>query len=142
MDAHYTIVSDGGSIHNGADDAAAYGSFNIRTADGKQIVTTIHFDAGTTNNEAEYLALIRALEDLVGRIEDARANPKQFNVHIISDSQVMLYQVNLGDELPQYSCRAPNLISLRDQVRQLLGRFREVKLEWVRREFIVGVLGH
>lgn len=142
MEVHYEIVCDGGAEGNGSESANAYGSYRIKTMDGREFMTTIHFERGTTNNEAEYRTLIAALEDLLSRLRDAGANSKLFNVHIISDSQVMLYQINKGDWLPRYKCKAPNLIPLRDEVRAQLGQFRAIKLEWVRREFIVGVLGH
>lgn len=143
---HYTLYADGGAVNNGRREAGysgdSYGSYKIVTASGKSRTERLRFEDGDTNNVAEYKALRGGLKDLLEKIRLAEMNPKQFGVHVIMDSQLVLYQVNVSPDLPQWRCNEEHLRLLRDEIRTLLAKFRDVKLEWVRRELIVGHLGH
>lgn len=143
---HYTLIADGGAINNGRQEygysGRSYGSYKIITANGRERVQKLQFEDGDTNNVAEYKSLRAGLKDILELLHLGNVDPKSFNVHVIMDSQLVLYQTNLSPNLPQWRCNEAHLRVLRDEVRSLLGKFRGVKLEWVRREFVVGHLGH
>ncbi len=74
-----------------------------------------------TNNEAEYTALIRLLEN-------AQAlNIKE--IHIQGDSQLVINQVN-GD----WKINQPHLYSLCEEAQTLLGNFKKSRLSWIPRD--------
>lgn len=74
-----------------------------------------------TNNVAEYTAFIRALE---------RAAELGFrHVHVLSDSELMVKQIN-----GQYAVKNADLRQLYDQATALLRRFHSARVEHVRRE--------
>jgi ribonuclease HI len=75
----------------------------------------------TTNNSAEYTALVRALEHAATLGSD--------RVLIRSDSELLVKQMN-----GQYRVKNPDLQVLYAQAKKLSQRFREVKIVHVRRE--------
>ena len=142
----YTLTFDGGASNNGRAEAGysgrSYGSYQLKTAGGKSQVVRLEFEDGTTNNEAEYKALVAGLTDLLDRINGSKFGPGQFTVEIVGDSQLVLYQVNTRHDVPQWRCNEQHLMVHRDKAREILGRFKDWRVKWVRREYIVGVLGH
>ena len=142
----YTLTFDGGASNNGRAEAGysgrSYGSYQLKTAGGKSQVVRLEFEDGTTNNEAEYKSLVAGLLDLVGRISESPHKPSQFTLKVIGDSQLVLYQVNTQNDQPQWRCNEEHLRVQRDKARELLAKFNRWKVEWVPREYIVGVLGH
>src|SRR5215217_7084312 len=90
--ADYTIIFDGGSKGN---PGLGYSSYQItRASDGKSRLRRLEYPGDqTTNNEAEYLTLINALEELAAGIEKAGHDPRAFSVEIQGDSQLVLKQV-------------------------------------------------
>jgi hypothetical protein len=62
------------------------------TQPGRSEIKRFQFPSGT-NNEAEYRALIAALEDLMGRIERANRVVGQYTLEIRGDSARVLNQV-------------------------------------------------
>lgn len=80
-------------------------------------------DAPATNNTAEYVALIEALEYLL----DNGLNAKQIDV--FSDSRMVVTQVNRIS-----TTKAPHLIRLRDVALELLEEFDSINLLHVPRE--------
>lgn len=116
---------DGGCRGNGAADAEMYGSFLLK---GKKRVRD-SFDLGIgTNNRAEYLTLIRALECV-------KANRLQ-EIVIYQDSQLIVNQVN-----GEWRVKDADLRPLREQAAALLKAVNG-SLRWVRRDVIVEKLGH
>lgn len=102
-----------------------YGSFLLK---GKKRVRD-SFDLGIgTNNRAEYLTLIRALECV-------KANRLQ-DIVIYQDSQLIVNQVN-----GEWRVKDADLRPLRDQAAGLLKAVNG-SLRWVRRDVIVEKLGH
>jgi ribonuclease HI len=75
-----------------------------------------------TNNQAEYLGLLRALEH-------AAQLGTQHRLQIFSDSELMVKQMN-----GEYRVKSPDLRSFYEQARQLWDRFSSVSLRHVRRE--------
>jgi ribonuclease HI len=136
--ADYTLYSDGACPGNGTESARAYASYSMEVRTGqKQIVRLTDLPHVTTNNEAEYVALISALVDLRGRIERAGKNPRDYSVTVHTDSQLVVGQLTQG-----WQIKAANLRSLVDEARCLLQTFGRCDLVKVPRDEIVRVLGH
>jgi ribonuclease HI len=84
-----------------------------------------------TNNEAEYLALLRLLS-LISKnwtSPDGRILPKVGTVRILSDSELMVKQVN-GD----FRVKEERLIGLHGQARGMIDRGKAVLLQQIPRE--------
>ncbi|MGB9848892.1 MAG: ribonuclease HI [Moorellaceae bacterium] len=78
---------------------------------------------GATNNVAEYTAVIRALEWLLGQgLYDE-------DVEVRSDSQLCMFQLNGA-----YAVRSPRILPLYEETVSLARKFRRVKFRWVPRE--------
>jgi ribonuclease HI len=84
-----------------------------------------------TNNEAEYLALLRLLSLISKKwtSPNGRILPRVGTVRILSDSEVMVKQVN-GD----YRVREERLIVLHDQAREMIDKAKAILLEQIPRE--------
>lgn len=76
----------------------------------------------TTNNVAEYSAMIRALEE-ARSLGCAR-------IRIYTDSELMAHQIN-----GKYSVKAAHLVPLFHRTRTLLSQFDQAFVSHVRREF-------
>lgn len=112
---------DGGCHGNGTERAHAYGSHS----DGDE-VTTKDFPGLTTNNEAEYAALIWLLEQL----GDGAAPT------VYTDSRLLIGHLQLGWKL-----RAANLGPFYGVATMELSR-TQAHLVWVNREVLVERVGH
>lgn len=130
----YVIIFDGGSRGN---PGPGYGSYIIRTRDGREDQRRLTFDEEMTNNEAEYRTLIAALDDLIGRIQKAGKDPSAFSLEIRGDSQLVLAQLQ-----GIFRVRAPHLRPLWEAARERLSRFRTAQLVWQPREASASELGH
>ncbi len=75
-----------------------------------------------TNNEAEYNALLRALE--------TSASLGATHVHIKSDSELLVRQMT-----GRYRINAPTILPLAVRAKELQRKFLRVEFEHVRREF-------
>ncbi len=131
----YTIIFDGGSRNNGSPNAQAYGSYQL-SANGKQEIKRLKFPSGTSN-EAEYRALIAALEDLITRIHKANRSAGEFTLEIRGDSALVINQVQ-----GTWRTRQEHLRSLRDRAQAIIARFEQVEFVWQPRQESVRVLGH
>ena len=76
----------------------------------------------TTNNVAEYTAMVRALEEARGLGCD--------KIAVYTDSELMAHQLN-----GKYAVKAAHLIPLYQRVRLLLGQFDAASVTHVRREY-------
>jgi ribonuclease HI len=68
----YIVIFDGGSRGN---PGPGYGSYRLRTRDGREDVRRLEFGEAMTNNEAEYRTLIAALDDLIGESNRRERTP-------------------------------------------------------------------
>jgi ribonuclease HI len=93
----------------------------LKTRTGEVIATDASFIGHTTNNVAEYRALLRGFELALER------GVKVLEVR--ADSELLIKQL-----LGKYRVRAENLRPLFEQARQFMARFESVKLQHVRRE--------
>lgn len=131
----YTIIFDGGSRGN---PGLGYGSYAItRMQDGAQRLERLQFGGQYTNNEAEYDTLLAALEDLIGRIEEAGRRPEDFWLEVRGDSSLVINQLQ-----GRWQAKEPRMAERRDRGRKLIARFRRVDLKFQPREASVRVLGH
>ena len=93
----------------------------MKAPDGEVLYSASEYVGHTTNNVAEYKALLLglrgALSEGVTRIE------------VRADSELLIKQLK-----GQYRVRSPGLLPLYKEARELLARFAEARLTHVRRE--------
>jgi ribonuclease HI len=89
---------------------------------------SFNLDLCTTNNQAEYSALLEALIYLVELSHKVRAMPQ---VQICMDSQLVVHQVNRT-----WKCKDAALCELRNMAQEALDKL-SATLTWVPREEIV-----
>jgi len=132
--ADYIVHFDGGSEGNPG--PMCYAWLLTRTRDGATRRES-NFELGQgTNNQAEYLGLIAALEKLISIIEGAGRSPQEFSVEVRGDSRLVMRQIK-----GEWRCRSANLRPLYDRARTLLARFGAVTYKEVPRAMSVEVLG-
>lgn len=130
----YEIVFDGGSRGN---PGPSYGSFVLQEQ-GKSPARPVRLEFGeATNNEAEYLILIAALENLLSILESQDDSPTRTGLVIRGDSQLVIKQLK-----GEWKAKKARLRALRDRVHNLLMQFQKVELEHQDREDSVEILGH
>lgn len=130
----YRIVFDGGSLGN---PGRGYGSFDIRGPNDYAASEKLNYDHRgnqVTNNEAEYLTLIAALERLS---RDLGAQAARASVSVFGDSQLVISQL-----LGRWKVRKEELKPMHYQASVLLHRFGRFSLTWHPRKESVKVLGH
>ncbi|CAN5623203.1 ribonuclease HI family protein [soil metagenome] len=130
----FQIVFDGGSKGN---PGKGYGSYKI-FQDGKEIVeqrlTFDHIGNAITNNQAEYMTLIHALERLA---IDRSGSLKDTRVEVMGDSLLVINQVG-----GSWKIKNEGLRPLRQRARTLVDAFGEHSLKWHDRSNSVKILGH
>lgn len=130
----YVIVFDGGSRGN---PGPSYGSFVLQQP-GKPNARPVRLEFGqATNNEAEYLTLIAALENLLSILDAADQSSARVSIKIKGDSQLVIKQLQ-----GEWKAKNARLRALRDRVHNLLMHFQKVELEHQDREASVEILGH
>jgi ribonuclease HI len=96
-------------------------AFGIQVKDGEQVTDLYGYLGSTTNNVAEYQALLHALKHALGR--GAR------RVEIRSDSELVVRQVS-----GRYQVKHPGLKPLHREAMELLQRFERARVCHVPRE--------
>lgn len=129
--ARFHIVFDGGSLGN---PGKGYGSYEIRLDD--TVIRHQREDYGNqvTNNQAEYLTLIRALQWLA---ETTGNDAAQTRVLVNGDSQLVLNQL-----LGRWKVKNEGLRPMYEQAARLIRTFGRVDLVWHPRAKSVERLGH
>jgi ribonuclease HI len=128
------IIFDGGSKGN---PGLGYGSYALRWPGQPQQIVQLQFGDGVTNNEAEYDTLAAALEAVVKRLRDGKADPATARVEIRGDSQLVINQV-----LGEWKCADERMRQRRDRVRTLLRELGGWEIRYHPRENNVRILGH
>jgi ribonuclease HI len=128
------IVFDGGSLNN---PGHGYGSYQLAIGSEAPRIERVDFGSPFTNNEAEYSALIYALEDAVATLRKQGNDPRQAKLEVRGDSQLVLKQIK-----GEWKVKMPHLEVLRDRARSLVSQFGAASLIWHRRLESVRVLGH
>jgi ribonuclease HI len=127
-----TLLCDGGCLgnHLASRSGQAYGSFIIV---GESLVRNLKsFDVGLTNNDAEYLIIISALETI-----RARGRAADTDVTIQTDSALVI-----GQMTQNWKVKAPNLLPHIIALQEEMKHFRSVKFEKVSGQHVKKVLGH
>ncbi|MER3437857.1 MAG: hypothetical protein C4346_09870 [Chloroflexota bacterium] len=127
----YEIVFDGGSLGN---PGQGYGSFELRNPTGKTLQEQLTFGDQVTNNQAEYLTLIAALERLLDLLGN---RAPRVRLIVRGDSQLVIRQLQGA-----WKVRNPDLKPLHARVVDLLRQFGSFELVWQPRRESVKVLGH
>lgn len=118
----FTIYADGGSRGNPG--PAGSGAI-IRDASGKTVATVSEFLGVTTNNVAEYTAVLRALEVL----QDMQgAASKDTTVDVRMDSMLVVKQM-----AGEWKIKHPNMKPLAAEVGALVRNFKQVTFTHVYR---------
>ncbi len=120
----YTLFADGGSRGNPG--PAGSGAV-VKDESGTIVFEISEYLGVTTNNVAEYTALLRALENLALILEHKSS---EATVHISMDSELAVKQMN-----GIYKIKHPNLKPLAEEVQKLVPLFHKVTFSHVRREF-------
>jgi ribonuclease HI len=125
FDTQYRVYCDGGCLQNGTREARGYTSYSLEARTGqRQVIRLNDLPNVSTNNQAEYVALISALVDLRGRIERAGKNPRNYDVAVHTDSQLMIGQLTQG-----WKIKAANLRPLVDEAATLIQAFGRLSMD-------------
>jgi ribonuclease HI len=127
----FTIAFDGGSLGN---PGLGYGSYEIASAAGRVAGQRLEFGDDLTNNQAEFMTLIAALQDLLQRVGPEAGTA---SLAVRGDSQLVIRGLK-----GEWKIKHPNLQPLYQEGRALLGRFRSVDLAWQPRLESVRTFGH
>jgi ribonuclease HI len=114
----FTLAIDGASRGNPG--AAGIGVV-VYDQSGKVVREVSEYIGRTTNNVAEYTALIRGLEEAL------RLGAKTIRVQ--TDSELLARQMS-----GTYRVKSPHLLPLYERVRSLLARFQDARIAHVSRE--------
>jgi ribonuclease HI len=115
----FKVYIDGSCRGNGGPDSV--GGIGVAIFQDNKLVGSLalRMFKPATNNEAEYYGLLRALT-LV---------PKTAEVHIYSDSKLVVNQVN-----GRWKTKEVRLNKLKEKAQELLKQFTDVSLKWLPRE--------
>jgi ribonuclease HI len=119
----FTLYADGGSRGNPG--PAGAGAL-VRDEEGKKVVIVSDFLGSTTNNIAEYTAVLRALEGLHTLLGAASEGA---SVDVRLDSQLIVRQMN-----GEYKIKHPNIVPLARAVKECVARFKKVSFSHIYRE--------
>ena len=118
FEPQFVLYVDGASRGNPGD--ASYG-FVIQDREGRVLFQRSRYIGRTTNNVAEYAALIQALEFALSK--------KMMSIEIRSDSQLLVRHL-----LGEYKVRAEGLKPYYEKCLQLLRRFELYEIKHIPRE--------
>lgn len=119
----FSIYGDGGSRGNPG--PAGSGAI-IRNEEGDTVAEISEFLGVTTNNVAEYTAVLRGLETLATMLE---GKAKDAEVHVRMDSMLVIRQMK-----GEWKIKHPNMKPLAARVGELVSLFKSVSFEHVYRE--------
>lgn len=131
---HIYLVFDGGSLGN---PGKGYGSFVFKGIVRQIEPVQIDFPGVTTNNEAEYLTLIKALESIQNQVAAVGQTAAELRIVVKTDSKLVVEQVT-----GRWKIKKAELRPLVEQARRLLGQFASWEIEWHPRTESVRILGH
>jgi ribonuclease HI len=119
-----TLYTDGGARGNPGPAAAG-----VVVVDKDDVVqkTASRYLGETTNNQAEYRALLLGLET-VGKV-DPRNSTVEIDLTILMDSELIVRQME-----GKYKVKAPDLIPLHEDAKKLLSHFGKVSFRHIPRE--------
>ncbi len=131
----YTLTFDGGADPN---PGKGYGSYHLKTRAGRErLESRIQFGNQITNNQAEYMALLYGVRDLVKTIEKAGKSPENYTVEVWGDSSLVIKQLR-----GEWKVKDAKMAPLYEETLKTLRRFKRYKLNWHDRSNSVRLLGH
>lgn len=130
----FQIVFDGGSKGNPGRGYGSYKIFHEGVEIAGQELSFDHLGNMVTNNQAEYMTLIHALERLA---IDRSGHLKDTRVEVFGDSQLVINQVG-----GSWKIKNEGLRPLRERARTLIDAFGAHSLKWHDRSNSVRILGH
>lgn len=131
----YTLTFDGGADPN---PGKGYGSYHLRTRAGRErLQSRIQFGNNITNNQAEYMALLHGLRDLLQTIEKAGKPATNYTVDIWGDSSLVIKQLR-----GEWKVKDAKMQPLYDEITQLSRKFKAIRFNWHDRSNSVRLLGH
>lgn len=119
----FEIYIDGASRGNPGPSAAG---ILVKNNDGKEIVRKGEFLGETTNNVAEYTALLRGLKYL---IKSYGKESKNIPLIVNTDSDLLINQLT-----GNYRIKNKNLMNLVIEIWKLMKKFKSVKFNLIKRE--------
>jgi ribonuclease HI len=118
------VTFDGGSRGN---PGQGYGSFAVESPKWPQPhIERRTYPGMLTNNQAEYLTLIAALEYILAALERTQRDPGQFVLEIAGDSALVIAfggAEHINQVTGTWKVKQPELRPLADRCRDLLARF-------------------
>jgi ribonuclease HI len=127
-----TIWTDGGARSNPG--PAGIGAVIAQSTPHEQKHETLfevsEYIGPTTNNQAEYKALVTALTKLLDYATEHGIDPKHITLQLFTDSELMAYQVQ-----GKYKVKNAELLPLKSEVVSKLALFAGYTITPIRREF-------
>ncbi len=120
------INTDGGARNNPG--PAGIGAV-ISNKAGEVLAEVSEFIGSTTNNQAEYQALIAGLQAAIQYLDTISQQTVVTEVSIFTDSELMAYQIQ-----GKYKVKNSELQPLHEHARSLLGKFAGYTITPIRRE--------
>lgn len=129
------IIFDGG----GNSYTPCYGSYSIQIGDDKPfLVERLPLPEANTSNQAEYLCLIKALDNLLYLLKATHVNPARVELTVKGDSELVIRQIN-----GYYRCKDAAMYDLCSRACELLRNFNiATTVEWHARRNSVATFGH
>ncbi len=121
----YSVYTDGGSRGNPGISAYAFVIFDSNI----EIYSSSGFLGISTNNKAEYTALLTALKYIVSKIQESNIDLTITNYTLYSDSELMVKQIK-----GEYKVKDEDLKILYLECKELIKKIANFKIEHVRRE--------
>lgn len=136
---HFIVTCDGGSRgnHDKEIQSVGYGSFLIEIpGQDAQFAVRKEFGVGISNNEAEYLSLLAALNHIKSAFESAATDLKTIQLTIRTDSDLVIGHLTKGWKVKQH------LLPLVDEAKALIPLFSSVTFDKMTGDRMKEVLGH
>lgn len=137
-----TIHFDGGCKVN---PGWMYGSYSI-LIDGMEIISKIEQYGHGTNNQAEFMALYKAVERTLDLLDCRRLDPRTVEIDIFTDSEIVQNRISRPDYVsPKKYQFTPGAIRMKECTKQcmsLINRFAGYNIAWNSREVNVEKFGH
>ena len=125
-----SIWTDGGARNNpGPAGVGAVIARPVESGSHETLVEVSEFIGQTTNNQAEYRALLAALEAARHYLTTHGQDPTKADLHIYTDSELMAYQIQ-----GRYKVKNAELRPVYDEAIQRLSQFGNFTITPIRRE--------
>jgi ribonuclease HI len=106
---------------------AGVGKYRIWAKDGRSRGAEMEYEGERLPDEFEYMTLIAALSEMVGRMDKRGRDPKEFALLVYSGRELVVKQLR-----GKYKVKAASLQEPYRQASALLKRFKWAELEWKR----------